>query len=268
MPKIKINRCQYHYEVHGTGTETLVFSHGLLWSGHMFYKQVDHLKDRYKIVTYDHRGQGQSEVTQDGYDMDSLYNDAVGLIESLKLGAVHFGGLSMGGFVAMRLAARRPDLVKSLILMETSAQDEPNKVKYNLLKTIVKIFGVNSVVNPVMNIMFGRTFLNDTERREEKQYWANQLTQNQRTIVRSVSGVIDRSAVADELPKIKCPTLILVGTEDIGTTPEKAEFIHSSIPQSSLKYIDHAGHTACIEEPEQYNHAIEQFLNQVLEQSN
>ena len=263
MPKLKINRCQYHYEVHGSGSETLVLSHGLLWSGHMFYKQVDHLKDRYKIVTYDHRGQGQSEVTQDGYDMDSLYNDAVGLIESLKLGAVHFGGLSMGGFVAMRLAARRTDLVKSLILMETSALDEPNKLKYGLLNTIVKLFGVDSVVNPVMKIMFGSTFLNDPDRNAEKAKWVNELKKNNKTIVRAVSGVIGRKGVQEELKRIKCPTLILVGTEDIATTPEKAEYIHSHIVNSTLKYINRGGHTGCIEEPAQYNQEIERFLESI-----
>ena len=260
MPHIQINNCQYYYESHGTGPETLVLSHGLLWSGHMFHKQVNYFKDRYRIITYDHKGQGKSEVTDNGYDMDTLYQDAVALLEHLELGPVHFGGLSMGGFVAMRLAARRPDLVKSLILMETSAQPEPNRFKYNLLKTVVKIFGVNSVVNPVMNIMFGTTFLNDPERTEACQYWTNQLKTNKKTIVRAVSGVIERPGVEAELAKIKCPTLIMVGTEDIATIPEKAVFIHSQIPQSVLKYIKNAGHTACIEEPEQYNQEIEQFL--------
>ena len=169
----------------------------------------------------------------------------------------------MGGFVAMRLAARRPDLVKSLILMETSALPEPNKFKYNLLKAIVSLFGVRSVVKPVMKIMFGKTFLHDPEREEERQYWIDQLEKNEKTILRAVTGVIDRQGVELELAKIKCPTLILVGTEDIGTTPEKAEFIHAKIPQSDLKYIEHAGHTACIEEPEQYNIEIEKFLIKV-----
>jgi pimeloyl-ACP methyl ester carboxylesterase len=169
----------------------------------------------------------------------------------------------MGGFVAMRLAARRPDLVKSLILMETSAQPELNKFKYNLLKTIVGVFGVKSVVKPVMKIMFGKTFLHDPERKEERQYWTSQLEKNEKTILRAVSGVIDRKGVEQELEKIKCPTLILVGTEDIGTTPEKAAFIHANIPQSVLRYIEHTGHTACIEEPEQYNIEIEKFLLKV-----
>ena len=260
MPTIRINHCNYYYQSHGSGPETLVLSHGLLWSGHMYHKQVDYFKDRYRIITYDHRGQGRSELTAQGYDMDSLFQDAVALIEKLELGPVHFGGLSMGGFVAMRLAARRPDLVKSLILMETSAQPEPNKFKYNLLKTVVKIFGVNSVVNPVMKIMFGKTFLNDPDRNEERQYWTEQLKMNEKTIIRAVSGVIDRKGVEDELANIKCPTLILVGTEDIGTIPEKAELINGRIPHSILKYIENAGHTACIEEADQYNIEIEKFL--------
>jgi len=261
MPSLKINNCNYHYEIHGSGKKTIVLSHGLLWSGKMFYKQVEYLKLKYTIITYDHRGQGQSEVTKNGYDMDSLYDDAVQLLERLNLKEVIFGGLSMGGFVAIRLAARRPDLVNSLILMETSAQAEPNTIKYKLLNTAVKLFGVKAVVKPVMNIMFGDKFLADPKRDGELIEWTNELLNNKKSIVHAVSGVIKRKAVDSELQNIKCPTLILVGTQDKATVPEKAEFIHSKIKNSSLKYIDGGGHTACIEEPEQYNTAIEQFLN-------
>ena len=175
MPTLKINDCNIYYEIHGEGTETIVFSHGLLWSGKLFYKQVEYFKSAYKVVVYDHRAQGKSEVTPDGYDMDALSNDAAKLIESLKLGKVHFAGLSMGGFVAMRLAARRPDLIKSVILIETSAQPEPNKAKYTFLNTIVKLFGVNPVANAVMKIMFGDSFLNDSNRKKERDEWKNEL---------------------------------------------------------------------------------------------
>lgn len=230
----------------------------------MFHHQVEYFKSRVRVITYDHRGQGASEVTTDRYDMDSLYEDAVALVEKLELGAVHFGGLSMGGFVAMRMAARRPDIVKSLILMETSAEDEPNKLKYGLLNTIVKLFGVNSVVKPVMKIMFGSSFLNDPERKEEVAYWTQQLKNNQKSIVRAVSGVIERSGFEQELANIKCPTLILVGTEDVATTPEKAAFMHRHITNSKLVHIEYAGHTACVEQPDQYNSEIEKFLNNII----
>ncbi len=59
MPHIQINHFNYFYQSHGTGTETVELSHGLLWSGHMFYKQVDYFKDHYRVITYDHKGQYQ-----------------------------------------------------------------------------------------------------------------------------------------------------------------------------------------------------------------
>jgi 3-oxoadipate enol-lactonase len=260
MPTIQINGCQYYYEEHGSGEETILFSHGLLWSGHLFHKQVDFLKDRYRIITYDHRGQGKSEVTPSGYDMDQLYEDTAQLIEQLQLGKVHIIGLSMGGFVAMRLAARRPDLVRSAILMETSAQEEPNVFKYNMLVGVVRLFGIKSVTSRVMKIMFGQKFLNDPARKEEKRYWANQLNQNKKTIIRAVNGVIQRKGIEEELANIQCPTLIIVGTQDVATEPDKSEFIHAHIPNSQLVYIDGGGHTSSIEEPEQCNAAITSFL--------
>lgn len=264
MPTIPINGCNYHYEIHGEGEETILFAHGLLWSGYLFHKQVAYFKDRYRIVTYDHRGQGQTEVTANGYDMDQLYEDAVDLIERLELGKVHFVGLSMGGFVGMRLAARRPDLVKSLALTETSAQEEPNVVKYWFLNTIVKLFGINNlVVGPVMKIMFGEKFLNDPQRSAERAEWIGQLKQNKKTITRAVNGVINRQGVEDELSRITCPTLVVVGTQDKATVPAKAEFIHARIPQSRLVYIEGAGHTSSIEEPAQYNAALDEFWKEV-----
>ena len=263
MATIKINGCNYFYKIHGSGSETIVLSHGLLWSGKMFHKQISYLKDRYSIVTYDHRGQGQSEVTESGYDMETLYEDAVQLIEKLELGKVHFGGLSMGGFVGLRLAARRPDLVKSLVLMETTAMDEPNKLKYWFLNIIVKLFNIEIVTKPVMKIMFSNKFLNDKSRAEEREQLKNELQSLPKTIVRAVEGVIHRKGVEDELKNIKCPTLIMVGTQDKATVPAKAEFMHSKIANSELKYIEGGGHTASIEEPEQYNKHLEEFYQKV-----
>ena len=267
MAAIKVNGCNIFYEIHGSGEETIVFSHGLLWSGKMFHKQVAHLRDRFKIVTFDHRGQGQSEVTEEGYDMDNLYEDAAQLIEKLELGKVHFGGLSMGGFIGMRLAARRPDLIKSLVLMETSAQPEPNKLKYRFLSMIVKLINVKIVANPVMKIMFGDKFLNDKNRIEEREILKKELERLPKTIVRAVEGVINRKGVGEELKNIQCPTMIMVGTQDKATIPVKAEFIHSKIPNADLKYVEGGGHTGCLEEPKQFNANLDEFYNRVMEKS-
>ncbi len=263
MPNIQINNVNYYYEEQGSGTETIVLSHGLLWSGHMFHKQVAHFKENYRVITYDHRGQGQTEATLDGYDMETLYADAVQLIEKLVGKPVIFGGLSMGGFMGMRLAARRPDLIQKLILMETSADPEPveNHGKYRFLNGIVKYLGFSLVVSSVMKIMFGQKFLHDANRASERKYWEQQLKKNNRSsITRAVDGVIQRKGIADELHLVTCPTLILVGDQDVATVPDKARKIHALIPHSKLVVFAGGGHTSSVEEPEVYNREIEAFL--------
>jgi pimeloyl-ACP methyl ester carboxylesterase len=260
MPTINANGANLYYEITGSGKETIVFSHGLLWSGEMFGEQIKYFQDRYTCVIYDHRGQGKSEVTPTGYDMETIYQDAIALIEGLKLAPCHFVGLSMGGFVGMRIAARHPNLLKSVILMETTADPEPFAFKYNILNFIVSLFGVKSVTNKVMPIMFSQTFMNDGERSKLREEWTERLQRNKKTITRAVKGVISRQGVFDEIAKISLPTLILVGDEDVATVPEKSQRLHSQIKNSKLVVIKNAGHSSSVEEPTQVNKAIDVFL--------
>lgn len=263
MPKLKVNDAQLHYEEHGAGPETIVFAHGLLWSGRMFDDQVNALKDRYRCITFDFRGQGQSEVTESGYDIDTLSEDSAALIEALQCAPCHFLGLSMGGFVGMRLAIRRPALLKSLMLLETSADPEPeeNIGRYRLLNFIARWFGLRLVADRVMPIMFGEKFLSDPGRREQKHEWRERMIANHRVgITRAVNGVIDRAGVDDQLDRITTPTLIVVGDQDVATVPAKAQRMHARIRGSRLVVIPGAGHTSTVEEPGAVNAALQEFL--------
>ena len=263
MPIIRVNGAGLYYEEHGTGPETIVFAHGLLWSCRMFDDQVAAFKDRYRCIAFDFRGQGKSEVTSDGYDMETLYEDAAALIEALDFAPCHFVGLSMGGFIAMRLAARRPDLIKSLILLETSADPEPseNIPKYRQFSFIVRWLGPGLVVNQIMPVMFGQKFLADPARAEQRQEWRHRMTSNHRIgITRATTGVITRRSIYDEIEKIHVPTLIIVGDQDVATVPAKSQRIHERIAGSRLLIIPGAGHTSTVEEPAAVNAAISEFL--------
>ncbi|HTY28094.1 MAG TPA: alpha/beta hydrolase, partial [Mycobacterium sp.] len=108
---------------------TIVFGHGLLFSGWLFHPQIAVLREMYRCVAIDWRGQGKSSAAERGYDMDTLASDAIALIESLELAPVHYVGLSMGGMIGQRIAARRSELVRSLTLLDTSAgPEDPAKV--------------------------------------------------------------------------------------------------------------------------------------------
>jgi len=263
VPALNVNGASLHYESTGSGSETILFMHGLLWSSEMYAGQVEVLSTRYRCVTFDFRGQGRSEVTAAGYGMDALYADAACLIETPGLGRVHVVGLSMGGFVAMRLAARRPDLVRSLVLLGTSAEPElpENRWRYRLLGVIGSWFGSAIVAGRVMPIMFGKTYLGDPARAAQRDAWRKRLIGNDRIgIARALKGVVERSSIEAELARITVPTLIVVGDEDVAAVPARAERIRDGIPDARLLVIRHAGHSSTIEEPAAVTQAIAEFL--------
>src|SRR4051794_27715392 len=158
MSRLGVDGVELHYDERGSGAP-VVFSHGLLWSGAMFDAEVEALCSRYRCIAYDHRGQGRSATSPTAYDMERLTDDAVALIEKLGAAPCHFVGLSMGGFVGMRLAARRPELLRTLTLVETAADPEPrlNVPKYRAMMLVARAFGFRPVVDMVMRIMFGAT---------------------------------------------------------------------------------------------------------------
>lgn len=264
MPTVTANGVRLHYTDSGGEAPAVLFSHGLLMSNAMFAAQIERLAPRYRCIAYDHRGQGDSDVTDTGYDMETLCDDAAALIEALDIAPCHFVGLSMGGFVGMRLAARRPELVRSLCLLETSAEKEPaeNAPKYRLLNFIARWFGLRLVVGQVMPILFGKTFMADPGRADERNRWREHIASNHRLgITRAVRGVIERAAVVDELAQIACPTLVIVGDEDTATVPAKAERIAAGISGSQLLVIEAAGHSSTIEQPGRVSDAIESFID-------
>ena len=263
MPTLRVNDADLSYEEHGAGPEAIVFAHGLLWSGRMFDAQVAAFKDRYRCITFDFRGQGQSAVARGGYDMDTLAADAAALIQALGATPCHFVGLSMGGFIGMRLAARRPALIRSLTLIETAADTEPaaNVPKYKRLTFVARWLSLGLVVDRVMPIMFGQKFLTDPARATQRAEWRRRLLANHRIgITRAVMGVIARPGVERELGQIRAPTLVLSGDQDVAVATERSRRTQERIPGARLVIIPGAGHTSSVEEPAAVNAALQEFL--------
>ncbi len=264
MATLDVNGTTLYYEDTGPGStgETIAFSHGLLWGTELFAPQIAALRGRYRCIAWDHRGQGRSAADhRNTIDMELVWKDAVLLLETLGAGRVHFCGLSMGGFVAMRMAARRPDLIRSLMLIETSPDPEPieNVGQYRLLTRVVRMLGPRVVRSRVLPIMLGKTILTERARHTDVARFGDIMTRR-RDVWRAVNGVIDRSGIHDELSRIAAPTLILVGDEDVATPRAKAERIAGAIPHATLVGIPRAGHSSTVEEPAAVTAALEAFL--------
>jgi 3-oxoadipate enol-lactonase len=262
MPFVEVNETELHYEdTGGDGRETLVFSHGLLMDLRMFDRQADFFRDRYRVLRYDHRGQGGSARPRvRSIGIETLYEDAVALIGRMGVAPCHFAGLSMGGYVALRLMARRPDLLRSAVLLDTSAGPEADPAPFRRLNLVARWLGPRPVAGRVLPILFGRTFLTDPARAAELAGWQARLLRLDRSIWRAVNGVIERSGVFDELAGVTVPTLIIVGDEDLATPPRQAERIHAAVSGSRLVRIPEAGHSSTVEAPEAVNRVMADFL--------
>ena len=267
MPHANLRGISVHFTDSGEpwpGAPTLVMGHGLLFSGWMFHPQVAALRDRYRCVTVDWRGQGDTPAADDGTaDMDTLTADLVALLDHLGLGAVHYAGLSMGGFVGMRLAARHPERVRSLVLLDTSAgPEDPDKVaQYRLLARVYRWLGIGPVRGKVEPLMFGPHLLASPRRAEVVDPWVAKLrTVDRRGMRAAILGVTDREPVVDELPLITAPTLVVVGADDVATPVAKAEAIAAAIPGARLEVVPDAGHSSTVEQPEAVTRLMESFL--------
>jgi pimeloyl-ACP methyl ester carboxylesterase len=259
--EVRVQGTRLHVEDTGGGGPAIVFSHGLLLSTRLWDAQVDALRSDFRCIAYDHRGQGRSEVPDARcIDMDTCAGDAAALVEALGVAPCHFVGLSMGGFVGMRLAARRPELLRSLSLLETSADPEPNAAKYRLLNVVARFVGPWAVAGRVMPILFGRSFLSDPARAPERERWRAVIAANRRSIWRAVNGVIERQGIHEELARIGVPTLVVVGEEDVATVPAKAERIAAAIAGARLVRVPRAGHSSPVEEPAAVTAALRDFL--------
>ena len=270
MPTLDVNGATIAYTDSGRPkgrptAETIVFGHGLLFSGWMFTAQIEALQNTYRCVAIDWRGQGASPKVRTDYDMDTLSLDAIALIEHLHVAPVHYVGLSMGGFIGQRIAARRPELVRSLTLLDTSAEREsvPNFIQDMALANIYRLLGMGPLRSQVEKVMFGPTFRNDPKSKAIVDEWLGLLAACDRGAIRSaVMGVITRKGVLDEIGNIAAPTLVIAGADDVPTPVSRSRTIVGAIKDARLEIVPHSGHSSTIEQPDAVSALLTEFIGQ------
>jgi 3-oxoadipate enol-lactonase len=266
MNEVTVDGCRLCYVERGEGPETVVLSHSYLVDHRHFDQQIEALAASYRVIAYDHRGHGLSDKPTTGYSMERIYADGVGLVEALDCGPVHWAGLSTGGFVGMRMAVRRPDLLKSLVLMDTAAGAEPrfNQLKYRALFVVLRFFGLRPVMGAAMRGLFGRRFLTDPAHKDEREMWEARIRENDISAIISFGkSIFARDDVTREIAAITMPTLVLVGSDDESTPPPAARKLAAAIPNSQLEIIEGAGHLSTVDGAEAVTASLLSFLAQV-----
>ena len=262
MPTITVNDTTIFYEDEGPkDAQAIVMSPSMFFDTRMFEAQAKHFSDRFRVIRYDHRGQGQSaRDTRENLNYDTLTEDVVELIRALRLGPVVFVGNSMGGFVGLRLAARYPELVRSMLLMGTSADAEDQAAEMDELIEVLAEHGMEPVIDGVLQFMMGDTTLTDPSRASVLASVRELLLSRGPEYADAAWNIAHRPGVLDELKNIQCPLVVVAGTEDHTYPPPKSEQIVAGVSHARLLRMERTGHVHALENPEQVNAVLEDVL--------
>jgi 3-oxoadipate enol-lactonase len=257
MPIVNADGCAIHVEVEGPErAPVLMLSNSLGTTLHMWDRQVAPFTEHFRLVRYDRRGHGRSDVPKGPYTMERLGRDVLAVLDTLGIERVNWCGLSMGGMVGQWLGANAPERVERLVLTNTSSYFADKSMWNDRLK-LVGEKGVAAFAATNMERWFSKGF---RERSPETVAWFQEMY-----AATPLEGYIACGAAVrdmdhrDLLPKIKAPTLVIAGKHDPATPPEANEYITNHIPGARFTMLD-AAHISNVEQAQAYTKAVLEFL--------
>lgn len=247
-----------HHELGGAeDAPPLVMASSLGTTLGMWDAQAPALRDRFRLLRYDHRGHGGSPAPSGPYAIEDLGRDVLALVDRLGVERFSFLGLSLGGMVGMWVASEAPERVERLVLCCTSAKMDPET--WETRAATVREEGVGAISGAVTERWFTPGF-----RKEHPGVlgWAQKMLRE--TPAEGYAGcceAIRDMDLRDRLRRIEAPTLVVAGAEDPATPPEHAELLKDSIPGSRLTVVPNAAHLANVERPEELTGVVLDHLS-------
>jgi 3-oxoadipate enol-lactonase len=258
MPLCEVNGQWIHYEDTGGNLPPVVLAHGLLMDQSMFAPQVEALGSRCRVITWDARCHGETETTDEPFTYWDLAEDLKGLLDHLGIERAVIGGVSQGGFVALRFALQHPERVAGLILISTQAgAEDPQKVAtYEQMLEVWEGGGLNDQLGEMIAaIMLGSEW-------PGREAWITKWRQWPRSLLRpAFNAVVGREDIHDRLGEIKAPALVIHGTADAAIDMELAQRLCSELANCRpLVTIEGGGHSSNLTHPALVNLAVQEFL--------
>ncbi len=250
-----------YFEFGPTQGTPLVLIHGFPLSHAMWDAQIKALSTTHRVIAYDIRGFGASDVGTGQASIEFFVDDLMGVLDALKVDKAILCGLSMGGYIALRAVERHPERVERLILCDTRSEADSNEAKVKRAKAVQSIQkdGIEPFAKEfVKGVLAAKTL---ESKPEIVKILIHQISKNSVVgICGALIAMAARTDTTEALPKIKVPTLILVGEEDKLTPPDSARKMAGLIPQSKLEIIPGAAHMSNLENPDVFNAKIAGFL--------
>ena len=263
MPKVKVNDIQIYYEVHGEGFP-LIMINGL--GGNIYTwdpRFIQELSKKFKLVIFDNRGAGHTDISDREYTIKLFADDTAGLMDALRISRAHVFGISMGGMIAQELVLNYPEKVEKLVLCSTycggAKSVQPSTDVIEPLMADRSALSPEEIARMAIPIIFTEDFIKNNPDFVELsiQRTLKALTSDE-AFMRQLDALMNFDTY-DRLSQIKAPTLILHGKRDVLVPPENAPILAKAIPNAKLVYFGNSAHVLA-EEMEKVLRTLLDFL--------
>lgn len=264
MPYFKAqDGCNIYYEVKNSQTSgpVLVFLNGTAQTTLNWKSHSDNFKDRFRVVLYDARAQGQSDLGETSLSPECHAADLAGLLDHLGVETTHLVGLSHGAYVALTFACRYPGRVRRLVLFSVSAKhDARARIIIRSWRNILKTGGLEAMTWAFLPFVFGENFLRQNEKMLDNIVKAIVRRNREKSLVAHLEAIAEYPPLSHLARDIRSPLLVISGCEDPLVKPEGAEEL-AELCGGRHQCIVGAGHSVSAEVPQLFCKTVSEFLN-------
>lgn len=263
--KVNASGISINYEIEGQG-ENLILIHGAFDDLNMWYNQVPVFSKDYRVITYDIRGFGKTESRETEYSVLLFAEDLYQFTKAIGIESTFCIGFSLGGSIAVQLAIDHPELVKALVLSNSSAGlaiATPPPKALERGQQILELLDKGDI-GAAAELMASAAFSPDFKSKNPVEFekLVKSKLQNDPYKLAQVMRSLRGGAGAPDISRLKCPTLIIIGEYDSGMGPDRGKQLQQAIPNSKLVTLA-AGHSSPFEAPDEFNRAVLGFLSEL-----
>ena len=271
MPKLNINNIEIYYEEHGSGP-AMLWAHGLGQNLNDWNELVPFFENRYRVIHYDARGHGRSQILEheDDYSQDLMIVDMLALLDELSVDRVIVGGHSMGANVALNFALRHPQRCAAVILVAigTGSSDPVLWKKYwGKLADLAENNGIEAYVEglretPAWERALSHPLIGERVTQSESANKPQAIANIIRGIQRKRPSIYE---LEPELKALKVPALVVFSE---GDTPvlECSKYLAACIPGASLAEISATSHWTQLEAPDEFHRVVDEFVANLIKE--
>jgi 3-oxoadipate enol-lactonase len=257
MPIAQINGQGIYFEDTGGPGRPIILNHGMLMDSRMFDAQVAALAPEFRVIRWDARALGRTRWDGKPFTLWDSAADCVGLLDYLDIDDAVIGGMSMGGYCALRVALNWPERVRALVLMSTRGTND-NEETTAAYRQSSHIWSTQGPIAPLVDGL-ANAIIGDPKHIAT---WVPRWREvSGHSFVAAMNNLIERDDISGKLPNIKCPAIVFHGLEDHGIPPSDGQFLHTTLP-GSKKFVPVPGaaHAAVMTHAEVVNPPLVDFL--------